>query len=97
LWMSDLTRPFVIVLIEMEKVSFPLGGWGHLGVGCESRAEVDRLLSLAQTENWQTSGPFDAGHPVGYWGIIQGPDGHNLELAYGQEVGLTVLEAQNTG
>jgi hypothetical protein len=27
---------------------------------------------------------------VGYWGIIVDPDGHNLELAHGQEVGLTV-------
>jgi hypothetical protein len=27
---------------------------------------------------------------VGYWGIIGDPDGHNLEVAFGQEVGLTV-------
>ena len=36
------------------------------------------------------SGPYDSGPPVGYWAIIADPDGHNLELSYGQEVGVTV-------
>ncbi len=35
-------------------------------------------------------GPIDSGPPVGYWGYIVDPDGHNLELSYGQEVGLTI-------
>ena len=38
-------------------------------------------------------GPFDSGPPVGYWAIIPDPDGHNLELSYGQEVGTTVSGA----
>ena len=41
-WLSDLTRPFVIVLVEAERVEGGLGGFAHLGVACESRAEVDR-------------------------------------------------------
>ena len=88
-WLSDLTRPFVVVLIETA-VSHRLGGFAHLGVGCASRADVDRLCALAHDEGRSVSGPYDSGPPVGYWAIITDPDGHNLELAYGQEVGLTV-------
>ena len=37
-WMTDGTRPFVIVLAEWrEQQDRPLGPFGHLGVGCESR------------------------------------------------------------
>jgi catechol 2,3-dioxygenase-like lactoylglutathione lyase family enzyme len=89
-WLSDKTRPFVIVLIEAEKVEFVLGGWAHLGVGCKSREEVDRLCAQARSEGRLVSAPHDSGYPVGYWGMIADPDGHNLEVAFGQEVGLTV-------
>jgi len=88
-WLSDLTRPFVVVLIETE-VTHRLGGFAHLGIGCASRADVDRLCSLAQREGRRVSGPYDSGPPVGYWAIVSDPDGHNLELSYGQEVGFTV-------
>jgi catechol 2,3-dioxygenase-like lactoylglutathione lyase family enzyme len=79
-WLSDLTRPFVVVLIETE-VTHRLGGFAHLGIGCASRAEVDRLLALAHEEGRRVSGPYDSGPPVGYWAIITDPDGHNLELS----------------
>ena len=86
-WLSDRTRPFVIVLIETgEPVGIKLGGYAHLGVGCASREEVDRYLSLAREEGRKTLGPNFFGPPVGYWGFISDPDGHNLELSYGQEV-----------
>jgi hypothetical protein len=42
------------------------------------------------------SGPYDSGPPVGYWAIIPDPDGHNLELSYGQEVGLTVEKSHDS-
>ena len=38
-------------------------------------------------------GPIDSGEPVGYWAFLSDPDGHTLELAFGQEVGLTVAGA----
>jgi catechol 2,3-dioxygenase-like lactoylglutathione lyase family enzyme len=90
-WLSDLTRPFVIVLIQTE-VTHVLGGWAHLGVACASRAEVDARCAAAAAEGFAVSGPFDAGPPVGYWAIVADPDGHHLELAFGQEVGVTVAE-----
>lgn len=92
-WISDLTRPFVVVLIQTAAVSHPLGGYGHLGVGVASRADVDRLVADAAAAGHEVLGPLDHGPPVGYWAIIADPDGHNLELAHGQEVGFTVTHA----
>ena len=103
-WVSDRTRPFVIVLIETPLLTRPfvrlVNGllrrvvpFEHLGVGCESREEVDRLCALAKSEGLATRGPTDYGPPVGYWAFIVDPDGHTLELSYGQEVGLTVERA----
>ena len=92
-WLSDLTRPFVIVLIEGQ-VDARLAGFCHLGVGCESRDEVDRLCSEAKRDDRLALAPIDSGYPVGYWAFIRDPDGHNLEISYGQEVGLAVAEAR---
>lgn len=90
-WMSDLTRPFVVVLIEVGAVDQCLGGsFCHLGLGVDARDDVDRLCAQARAEGLRTFGPLDYGPPVGYWCYIVDPDGHNLELSYGQEVGLTV-------
>lgn len=95
-WLSDLTRPFVLVLIE-GRVDARLGGSCHLGVGCASREEVDRLAGAARAEGCLELGPTDSGEPVGYWAFLRDPDGHHLELSYGQEVGLTVAQAKSAG
>jgi catechol 2,3-dioxygenase-like lactoylglutathione lyase family enzyme len=89
-WISDLTRPFVMVLIQAPAVTDGLRGWAHLGVGVESRAEVDRRCAEAAAEGRTVVGPTDSGYPVGYWAFIVDPDGHNLEISHGQEVGFTV-------
>ena len=94
-WLSDLTRPFVIVLIQSGTVDQGLRGlWCHLGVGVESRAEVERRCAAAQAEGRTVMGPIDSGYPVGYWAYIADPDGNNLEVSYGQDVGLTVERSQ---
>ncbi len=90
-WISDLTRPFVLVLIEAANVDHGLGGvFCHIGLGVGERADVDRLVSTALAEGRTVMGPIDSGPPVGYWAYIVDPDGHNLEISFGQEVGLTV-------
>lgn len=91
-WISDRTRPFVVVLIDVDNVQPVLLPWAHLGVGCESREEVDRLCEEARKEDCLVDGPTDSDYPVGYWAFLKDPDGHTLELSYGQEVGLTVTE-----
>ena len=93
-WVSDKTRPFVLVLLEEPAVDHPLLPSAHLGVGCESREEVDRLCALAHAEGRLAAGPSDSGYPVGYWALIRDPDGHTLEISWGQEVGLTVEQAR---
>lgn len=89
-WLSDRTRPFVLVLIQQPRVGARLDGIAHLGVGCVSRAEVDRLVALARAEGRLRLGPIDEGYPVGYYAFIADPDGHQLEVSFGQEVGLAV-------
>jgi catechol 2,3-dioxygenase-like lactoylglutathione lyase family enzyme len=101
-WLSDKTRPFVIVLIQITKIVprpvvrlvvkllFP---FEHLGVGCASRDEIDQLCQIARTEGCLRLGPKDSGPPLGYWCLLSDPDGHTLELSHGQEVGLTVERA----
>jgi catechol 2,3-dioxygenase-like lactoylglutathione lyase family enzyme len=90
-WLSDGTRPFVIVLIE---VPAPLSPVAHLGVACASREEVDGLCDRARAEERLIGGPSDHGPPVGYWAFIRDPDGHTLEVSHGQDVGLAVEVAK---
>ena len=89
-WLSDRTRPFVIVLIQTDSVDVVLAPFAHLGVACKSREEVDALCDRGRREGIAIQGPQDAGHPVGYWAFLCDPDGHTLELSYGQEIHLAV-------
>jgi len=90
-WLTDRTRPFVIVLVEgAGQPDAPLGPFGHLGVACKSREEIDRLCAEARREGRPTRAPTDLGEPIGYVARIADPDGNSLELSFGQEVGLAV-------
>jgi lactoylglutathione lyase len=95
-WLSDLTRPFAIVLAQGPAAEAPLGPFAHLGIGVESTAEVDRLSGLARGEGRLVKGPADSGPPIGYWAFLTDPDGNTLELAFGQHVALTIDEAHMT-
>ena len=86
-WVSDLTRPFALVLIETANEISPLLPMAHLGVGVRAREEVDRICQLAQDEQCLVRAPEDSGPPVGYWLLVRDPDGHTLEVAFGQELG----------
>ena len=89
-WLSDGTRPFVIVLIAAKRVASPLLPIAHLGVACASRADVDRLAAEARSEGRAVWGPTDSPPPVGYWALISDPDNHTLEVSHGQEVALAL-------
>jgi len=91
-WVSDRTRPFALVLIETANEIKPLLPMAHLGVGVRSREEVDRLCGLAREEHCLARPPEESGPPVGYWALIRDPDGHTLEVAFGQELGNAVEE-----
>jgi catechol 2,3-dioxygenase-like lactoylglutathione lyase family enzyme len=89
-WLSDRTRPFVIVLIQTKQVQPVLSPFAHLGVGCQSREAMDRLCDQARQAGILVQEPQESGYPVGYWAFLRDPDGHTLELSYGQEIGLAV-------
>jgi catechol 2,3-dioxygenase-like lactoylglutathione lyase family enzyme len=89
-WLSDRTRPFAIVLIETAAAIQPLVPMAHLGVAVRSRDAVDRLAALARAEGCLRREPEDSGPPVGYWALLGDPDGHTLEIAYGQDVSSAV-------
>jgi catechol 2,3-dioxygenase-like lactoylglutathione lyase family enzyme len=93
-WLTDLTRPFVIVLIQKNSVDTVLSPFAHLGVGCKSREYMDSLCEKARQEGVLLQEPKDSGYPVGYWAFLRDPDGHTLELSYGQEIGLTVERSE---
>jgi len=96
-WLSDKTRPFVIVLVKTERVRTTLRPLAHLGVACASREEIDRLSEIARRKDRLIEGPTDLGPPIGYFVFISDPDGHTLELSHGQEVGITVEGADEDG
>jgi len=91
-WLSDHTRPFALVLVQADKVTdTPLGHFGHLGVACASREEIDRKIQIARAQGVLRREPEDAGEPVGYYVFFADPDGNTLELSYGQRVGLQTV------
>jgi catechol 2,3-dioxygenase-like lactoylglutathione lyase family enzyme len=83
--LGDGTRPFVLALIQTgQPVAERLAGYAHLGVACSNRDEVDRLAGRAREDGCLRHGPTDSGYPLGYWAFLADPDGHQLELSYGQ-------------
>lgn len=94
-WLSDRTRPFVIVFMEVKSVGAPLGPFAHLGVAVDSRGEVARRAEEAKAAGFSVDGPNDYGPPVGYWVFIRDPDGHTLELSHGQDIADAVADPEH--
>ncbi|PRD13676.1 VOC family protein [Pantoea coffeiphila] len=91
-WLSDHTRPFALVLVQSDIVTdTPLGKFGHLGVACASRDEIDKKIAMARAEGVLRKDPVNAGDPVGYYVFFADPDGNTLELSYGQKVGIEII------
>lgn len=96
-WLSDHTRPFALVLVQSDIVTdTPLGNFGHLGVACASREQMDKKIEMARTEGVLRKDPVNAGDPVGYFVFFADPDGNTLELSYGQRVGLEAIRASTS-
>lgn len=91
-WLSDGTRPFALVLAEADSVEAPLGPFAHLGVACATSEDLERLCALAQSEGALREEPRDTGGPAGTLAMLDDPDGHTLELSFGQEVQHTIQD-----
>ncbi len=102
-WISDLRRPFGLVLVE-RRIG-PLRSWlakrleavrpamHHIGVAVPTREAVDLLCETARDEGILRRAPRDAGHPVNYYGMIGDPDGNRLEVSCGQVMSVAFAEA----
>jgi len=95
-WLSDMTRPFVLVLIKADKPDPVLTPFAHLGVGCKSRSEIDHFAKLGKQEGVLLFDPVDEGPPVGYYIFLKDPDGHSLELSFGQDVASAVFSLKSS-
>jgi catechol 2,3-dioxygenase-like lactoylglutathione lyase family enzyme len=93
-WLSDLRLPFALVLVESETDEVRLGGIAHLGIACARLEDVDRLAARARQAGCLLREPEDGGDPVGYWALLRDPDGHNVELSFGQNVATQVEQTR---
>ena len=78
---NDPERPsFVLVLMEGradDKIN-------HLGFEVASPDEVNRRVEFARNHGIPCQGPYDLGFPVGYFAMVEDPDGHVIEFTFGQ-------------
>ena len=102
-WMNDGARPFVLVLVAHVRrsglrlvlrriaraIALFVARPAHLGISCASREEVEARCREAAREGCLLTPANDAGPVVGFYGMLSDPDGYNLELSHGQEVGMT--------
>jgi len=73
---------FMLVLLEtLGEVSALGGSMDHLGVYVESRSDVDEIANRARAEGILVEGPVYAGEVVGYYCMIQDPDGNLVEFS----------------
>jgi catechol 2,3-dioxygenase-like lactoylglutathione lyase family enzyme len=56
----------------------------HLGFQCASRADVDRVAAEAERAERLVQPPKDSGGTIGYWCLLEDPDGHRVEFTHGQ-------------
>lgn len=92
-----MTRPFALVLVLVQSqttVDTPLGPFGHIGVACDSKEEIDAKVILAEREGVLRRPTQQSSAPVGYWAFFADPDGNTLELSYGQQIGLEIITSR---
>ena len=88
----------MLVLIETTAPLGPdqcLGGtFCHIGLAVASRAEVDAGANSREQRNVPCSVRSTTGHRSVTGRYVVDPDGHNLEISFGQEVAFTVEQAR---
>lgn len=71
---------FVLVLTKGEVTNC----LRHLGFQCDAREQVDAIAAEAERTGILVEPPTFIGGSVGYFTVIQDPDGHQVEFTYGQ-------------
>lgn len=83
-WVRVTGQPdgFMLVLLEtLGELSVEPGNVDHLGFYVQDRASVDQIAAKAQTQGILLEGPVYAGPVIGYYCMIQDPDGYILEFS----------------
>ncbi|MEE8312481.1 MAG: VOC family protein [Candidatus Binatia bacterium] len=81
-------REFVIVLLGMpHRDAVHPSPIAHIGYAVDSRETVDRIGALADAAGILLEQPRNAGPIVGYFCIIEDPDGNWIEFSHGQSLG----------
>ena len=81
-------REFVIVLLGVpHRDAVHPGPMAHIGYAVDSRETVDRIGERADAAGILLLKPQDAGPIVGYFCIVEDPDGNWIEFSHGQSLG----------
>jgi lactoylglutathione lyase len=77
---------FMLVLLEtLAESTASSGNMDHLGIYVKSRADVDEIANLARADGILMDGPAYAGEIVGYYCMVQDPDGNLVEFSCEQK------------
>lgn len=88
-WLADREQDaeFVLVLLEMpDGVERGPRTLQHLGFAVPSRDEVDQAAAAARTDGVLVLEPVEGGPIVGYFCLIEDPDGNHVEFSFGQPI-----------
>jgi lactoylglutathione lyase len=79
------SKNLTIVMIESNDITLnSFQRVNHFGFDSISKEAVDRISELAKQKKCLKYPAQDGGKILGYFCMIQDPDGNNLEFAYGQ-------------
>jgi len=88
-WLGEEPRGngFVLVLLGVPPEREPHPHFAdHLGYDVASRGEVDDIAERARSRGILAEPPTDGGEVVGYYCMIEDPDGNLVEFSYGQPI-----------
>lgn len=87
-WLAERAEDptFVLVFFEVPGETSGPSPLQHLGFALSSRAEVDAAAAAARAEGILMMEPVYAGPVVGYFCIVQDPDGIQVEFSHGQPI-----------
>jgi catechol 2,3-dioxygenase-like lactoylglutathione lyase family enzyme len=94
-WLAERAEDptFVFVLIPMPHAEVERPGVHHFGFTLASRDEVDAVATAARGDTILREGPRDAGPVVGYFCVVEDPDGNWVEFSFGQPINPRELPA----
>ena len=94
-WLAERAEDpeFVFVLIPMPHAQVERPGVHHFGFTVEDHAAVDAVAARARGDGILREGPRDAGPVVGYFCVVEDPDGNWVEFSFGQPINPRELPA----